>query len=255
MFPQHREIDLTRWFDSADLEQRHGHFVADILLSGRRLSNPLLVEVAVTHPCDAAKIASGERILELEVASDSDIAELRTAIITIGADGHHKAHNFKTKVLRGSFCAGECPKPVGVFVIHTSGRPKLFPVTAGAAVKFKPPSAAWRRILVEFEDAPLHVGIEQLEYVGTDLPPGDSLFQRASIAAIRDGVAVRSCEVCRRQGSSSILGRVWCFSYREEVHPSRAAQCTEFQSVHSLAELTRLRQRNEKARRRRFGDR
>lgn len=128
---------------------------------------------------------------------------------------------------------------------------KLFQQPAGAALNFKPPSAVWRKILVDFEKAPPTANIEQLEYFGTDLPPGDSLFQRAAIAAIADGIAVKSCEVCRRQGSPSIFGKVWCYAFREEVHPSRAASCEQFQSVRSVPELSGLRRRNEQARRRR----
>lgn len=85
-FPQYREIDLTRWFHAAELEQRHAGFVADVLLLGTRSQRALFVEVLVTHPCDEAKIASGHRILELRIGSDRDIAELLAAIVTVGTD-------------------------------------------------------------------------------------------------------------------------------------------------------------------------
>lgn len=251
-FRQFREIDLTRWFDTAELEQSHDGFVADILLRGSRLESPLLVEIDVTHSCDEVKIASGHRILELRIERDEQIAELRSAVITVGMNEGHRAHNFRTKVLCKPFCAGECPRKVGVMVVHSTGRLRLFPMTAGKALVFRPPTAVWQKILWDFEEAPPNADIEQLKYVGTDLPAGNSLFQRAAIAAIADGVIVKSCEVCRRQGSPSIFGRVWCFEYREEVHPSRAAECEHFRSVRSMHELSRLLRRNEEWSRRRY---
>jgi len=129
-------------------------------------------------------------------------------------------------------------------VVHNTGRLRLFSTTAGKALSFKPRTAVWQKVLVNFEEAPPTADVEQLEYVGTDLPPGNSLFQRAAIAAIADGVTVKSCEVCRRQGSPSIFGHVWCFQYRQDVHPSRAADCEHFRSVRSVRELGGLLRRN-----------
>lgn len=250
-FAQFREIDLTRWFDTAELEQRHDGFVADILLLGSRLASPLFVEVAVTHSCEEPKIASGYRILELRIESDEQIAELRNAAVTVGANDGHRAHNFRTKVLCNAFCAGDCPRKVGVMVVHNTGRLRLFSMTAGEALSFKPRTAVWQKILANFEEAPATADVEQLEYLGSDLPPGNSLFQRAAIAAIAAGVPVKSCEVCRRQGSPSIFGHVWCFEYRQDVHPSRAAECEHFQSVRSVRELGRVLGRNSQWSRRR----
>jgi hypothetical protein len=249
--PQFREIDLAQWFDRAELEHRHDGFVADILLFGPRVASPLFVEIAVTHSCEVAKIASGHRILELRIQSDEQIAELRNAMVTVRTNDGHRAHNFRTKVLCHAFCAGECSRKVGVMVVHSTGRLRLFSMTARKALSFKPRTAVWQKILVNFEEAPPTADLEQLEYVGTDLPPGNSLFQRAAIAAITDGVTVRSCEVCRRQGSHSIFGRVWCFEYREDVHPSRAAECEHFRSVRSLQELGSVLRRNSQWNRRR----
>jgi len=249
---RYRDIDLTQWFKSAAMEQRHDGFIADILLSGARARDLLLVEIVVTHPCDEAKIASGHRILEVRITSDEDIADLRSEIVTVGVASGHIAHNFHTRTLNGAFCGGKCPKRVGVFVVHRSGRAKLFEVAAEKANDFKPATAVWRRVLAKFEDAPPYVDIGQLTYIGDDLPPGDSLFQRAAMTAISSGVPVRTCEVCRRQGSPSLHG-VWCFAFREQVHPSRAIKCPQFAPVRSVSELTRLRQWNQQARMRRLG--
>jgi len=242
--PSLQELDLTRWLDSASEETQFQTFKPDVLLRSSKSGRPMFVEVAVTHLCEEEKIASGTRILELSVTSDTDIALIRSGRITVEDNGLARVYNFKLKPEEGSFCNGDCPRHVGVFVVHRSGRPNLFSVPAAKALAFKPPSAAWQRVLTRFEEAPPFVKFEQREYLGNDLPPGNSLMQRASMAAALDGVTVRTCEVCRNQGTGSLLG-VWCHVHRENVHPSQAAKCCSFQMVHSLAELKRIYRRNE----------
>jgi hypothetical protein len=241
--PSYREINLTRWFDSAIEEARFEAFKPDVLLMSSNNGRSMFVELAVTHRCEQQKIDCGVRILELSIESDADIASIRSGVINVDDNGPARTYNFKLKAAEGSFCKGNCPRHVGVFVVHRTGRPKLFSVPAGKALAFKPPSAVWQRVLTKFEEAPF-VGLEQREYLGDDLPPGNSPMQRASMAAVLDGVTVRTCEVCRSQGTGSLLG-VWCHVHRETVHPSQAAKCSSFQSVRSLAELKRIHERNE----------
>ena len=241
----YREIDLAQWFDSASEEAQFQAFKPDVLLMSSKTGRPMFIEIAVTHPCEQDKIDSGIRILEFTVASDAEIATIRSRAITVENSGPTRAYNFKLIPEEGAFCEGKCPKYVGVFVVHRSGRPKLFAVPAPKAVAFKPRSAVWRRVLTKFEEVPPFVGIEQLEYLGDDLPPGTSLMQRASMAAVLDRVPVRTCVVCRHQGTASLFSDVWCHVHRESVHASRATDCPSFLTVRSLAELASIQRKNE----------
>jgi hypothetical protein len=243
--PSFRELDLTQWFDSATEEGQFQAFRPDVLLMSSKNGRPMFVEIAVTHPCEQIKIHSGIRILEFTVASDNDIASIRSPLITVDNEGPARTYNFKLKPEQGAFCEGQCPRQVGVFVVHRSGRPKLFPVSASKALAFKPVSTIWRRVLTQFEEAPPFVGLEQRQYVGDDLPPGTSLMQRASMGAVLDGVPVRTCVVCRHQGTASLFSNLWCHVHRENVHPSLASNCPAFHSVRNLAELARIERKNE----------
>jgi len=243
-WPTHRAIDLVQWFDCATAESGNAQFRADVLLSSSRTMLFLYVEIAVTHACEPEKIASGVRIVEIDVRSDAEIDLIRSCELRIEENGPVRAHNFKMRQKRRPHCAGECPREVAVFVVSRSGLAKLFTMPASRAASFKPSSAVFRKVLTRFEEAPAWVGIEQLNYVGTDLPDGDTLFQRAAMGAILAGANVRSCDVCLHQGSQHLFSQRWCHVYKQNVHPSKAAECESFKSLRRVRELQRIHQRN-----------
>lgn len=79
---QGKHYNLKDFYSRAVLEHHYtkdgATFVADILLKriGETEENPLepmFIEVAVTHPCEEEKIASGIRIIELVVEKEDDI--------------------------------------------------------------------------------------------------------------------------------------------------------------------------------------
>lgn len=247
-----RDHDLTQWYDMLQAEASVGALRADILLTSRSQGRrqPLLVEFAVTHECEAEKISTGARILEISIRDESDLARLLTPQIVVAADSHARAHNFKPRPETGAFCKGQCPRPAAVAVVHTSGKAKLFPLTAGKAHGFAPKTAVWKKILTQFEPAPVWVDIDQLEYLGTDLPKGDSLFERAILAAMLDGAPTVNCYTCRHRGSAHLFSQVWCYEYRENVHNNHATSCPSYKRMSGHRELRQLEARIARWRRR-----
>lgn len=67
--------DLKRWgYDTCEEEKSVNGFIADLVLSSSiKTLPPILIEIAVTHPCEDEKIRSGLRIIELPVKSDKDV--------------------------------------------------------------------------------------------------------------------------------------------------------------------------------------
>jgi hypothetical protein len=243
-WPTHREIDLVQWFDCVTAESGNSEFRADVLLSSSRTRHSLFLEIAVTHACEPEKIASGIRIIEIAVKSDAEIDLIRSGELRVEENGPVRAHNFKVRQERGPRCMGECPREVAVFVVYRSGRAKLFTIPASKAAKFRPSSTVFQRVLTQFEEAPAWVGIEQLNYIGTDLPVGDTLFQRAAMKAILAGANVRSCDVCVHQGSPYLFSQRWCHVYKQQVHPGKAAECESFKSLRTVRELELIRRKN-----------
>lgn len=240
-----RDHDLTQWYDVLEEEARVGVHRADILLTSRarHRRRPLLVEFAVTHACEEEKIKTGARILEISIRDESDLVRLLTPQIVVGADTPAKAHNLKPLPETGPFCKRQCPKQVGVLVVHTSGKAKLFELTAARAYTFAPKTAVWKKILTEFEPAPTWVNIDQLEYLGADLPSGTSHFERAALAAMLDGAPIVNCYTCRHRGASHLSSQVWCHEYRENVHNNHAASCPAFKRISGRRELQRIEER------------
>lgn len=241
-FECRRDHDLTQWYDVLQEEAGVGPVRADILLTSRTQSErrPLLVEFAVTHECEPAKIGTGERILEISIRGESDLVHLLTAQIVVAAESQAKVHNFKPRPETGPFCEMQCPRPVGVAVVHASGKAKLFPVTAAKAHTFTPKTAVWRRVLTQFEPAPVWVGIDQLEYRGTDLPNGGSLLERTALAAMLDGAPIVNCYTCRHRGSAHLFSEVWCHEHREQVHNNHAVSCQYYKRMSGPRELRQL---------------
>lgn len=73
-----RTHNLKEWFHNAELEKvfvKKGEtFVADIFCHNQRNDNdPLFLEICVTHRCSPEKIASGIKIIEFDIASETDI--------------------------------------------------------------------------------------------------------------------------------------------------------------------------------------
>ena len=105
------EFDLKQYYDTATIEGYYDGFTADVLLSSSIVKRrPVFLEVAVTHPCESGKIASGHKIIELFVTNEEDayceLVEM-PKYDYFGKNAPIKFHNFKTeKVLQ------ECPHHV-----------------------------------------------------------------------------------------------------------------------------------------------
>lgn len=74
----YKTYDLHKTYDTCLEEQTVGTFRADLLLTSSAKTNtpPILIEIRVTHKCDEAKINYGEKIIEIEINNEEDIARL-----------------------------------------------------------------------------------------------------------------------------------------------------------------------------------
>ena len=77
------KIDLKKYYDTCTEEElvkdKNGNsYIADILLtnSKNKETEPILIEVCVSHPCDEQKRLSGLRIIEIKIKDESDAIDL-----------------------------------------------------------------------------------------------------------------------------------------------------------------------------------
>ncbi|MDR0598471.1 MAG: hypothetical protein LBG84_00095 [Treponema sp.] len=66
-------FDLTSSFKHIECEKNHGNFRPDITLSND-FGDIIFIEIAVTHPCDKEKIASKNKIIEINIKDESDVS-------------------------------------------------------------------------------------------------------------------------------------------------------------------------------------
>lgn len=206
-------FDLTHYFDQVALEASVGEFVADVLLSQSDGPAKLLLEVAVTHACELAKVASGIRILEIKLENDADARALAVPCLD-ATDPRITTHNHKTLVRQADDCGGTCDRAVRVFTVHRSGKAHLSgPMLQAQAARPPRSQPLWRRVIPAGIDSDLATSWD---------------FQSLVRGAYEEGVAVRNCFLCRSYGTSWEPGHVHCRRFRRDVRTNQAAECDRF---------------------------
>ena len=110
-------INLKNYFDRCTLEKGYNGFVADILLeNSHNKFPPLMIEIAVTHPCSREKIKSKNPIFEITIENENDIMNMFNGNMLNG-----KKYNFKEYV---STSKGplNIELPIQIFMVYKSGK-------------------------------------------------------------------------------------------------------------------------------------
>lgn len=219
-----QEIDLTRYFDVVEVEAEHSGFRADVLLRSSNISDVLLVEFAVTHECEEAKISAGDRILEIRI--DSEEAARSFAGRAVDDQVHDfTTYNFTNPEPVGDHCAGACERPVAVFRIYSSGK---------SVLAEKTPQELARRH---------RRGVVHEEILPSDERPSPDAFTRRVRGAHFRGVPVRNCFLCRYHGDGGFEAAVFCKIKRTATNSNAAAECDKYTPV-SAAELRQIDRKN-----------
>ena len=91
-------INLKSYFDSCTIEKGYNGFIADILLeSTKSVVPPLMVEIAVTHPCSIEKIESKTPIFEITIKNEDDVINMFHGNILDGQEYNFKEFISKSK--------------------------------------------------------------------------------------------------------------------------------------------------------------
>lgn len=210
---ERRAIDLTQYYDRVDMEGRVGRFVADVLLSSSKSAHVLLVEIAVSHPCDAEKIAHGPRIVEISVSTEEGARSLREPALDATA-GSVKTYNFGTTLHYADACGGECLNEVDVFTVYSSGKARLEHTTAARAAAQEPKANVVYQVV-------------RSDAMDVDLVKSWN-FRAQVFKAYSRGVDIKNCFLCRYQGESEERGRIFCRAKREHLQSNSAADCDRY---------------------------
>ena len=208
-----QEWDLTRWFDSAEIERGVDGFVADVLFRSSTADHVMLLEIKVTHGCEPEKIAAGRRIVEIEITCEDDLDALRRGLDLTAEGTRH--FNFKEPTPVRARCRRPCGLHALAFFVFRSGKTLLLhaPIEEIARTKMRPAT-------VHFSLLGAGRSIAPWEYTAT-------YFEETLAAYFEQRVPVKSCLLCRH-GALGETEPILCFKTRRETRISTAADCAHY---------------------------
>ncbi len=208
-----RKIDLTRYFDGAQEEATVDGFVADVLLTSSS-NKKLLIEVAVTHRCEPAKISSGLPIVEVSVKDEDQCAHFSKGIDA--RSDNVNTYNFKRQMPVEVACQPNCRTELSAFFVYTSGKSHILTETpTKIAEQRKRQSTIYSRVL-----EPQHI-VEHFVATGG--------YRSEALRAFREGIPVKCCFLCRYAGLDTWEKPVFCKIRKTEV----AATCSAYRPERS----------------------
>lgn len=204
--------DLTTYFDTVFMECHHDGFVPDIMLKSSRTGETVYIEIAVTHRSSDEKIRSSNRIIEYQLESEEDIPFLRSPRVQTEAQRIH-LYNFNAKPLRRDICNGSCKKTFSCFVIDYKGRASVIESTPSKLVERINNDSVVISSLCRNEDK-VHFEFH-------------SFIKRA----VKDGVRVRSCFVCKNVKHDKENNYLHCQKNFKYVPSYEALRCRDFSVI------------------------
>lgn len=228
-----RSHDLATLCDDIQMEYPDGSFIPDLLLRdtrGRRLK--IFVEIAVTHFLSENKKRSGERIIEIPIDSEADVAKIRSHRLTAQ---NCRFVNFTTESqsLTDSQC--RCHDRLAyAFIVYNSGKSFLEESTLAALVALRrrrQETIRYFKLLVMSPDRGF-------------LPSRGNAFQRAVLEASKEGFPLRNCYLCRYQGDNfngDNAQPIYCKHLKLRCGSNHAVECQAFRLRNdSSSEMPRL---------------
>lgn len=178
-----KKYNLLTHFNTVQLENRADTFIPDILLMSKD-GNRIFIEIAVTHKSSDKKIISGNKIIEIVIKEEEDLAllsgdeinppSLKTRCINF---------NFKNQII--PIMREECPYgSKNVFVVYANGRAELFVnLTYPKYYRFK------HKIRFYYRETEINCYSYNVQ-----------AFIACVEAAYEEGVKIKNCYLCRYHG-------------------------------------------------------
>lgn len=223
------EVDLTKHFSSIELEQSYSGFIPDILLSNEDASEVIFVEIAVSHRCEENKIKLGERIVEIEVTDEDDVAQIQNRRLEERSPWI-RTYNFNKKNQNGDICKGQCQRLVNLFIIFESKKSIILQL---------PPAEAF--------DKSRHHKVRHCELLGFAQEDADikSLYKYKVREAHFDKKPIKNCNLCKYHGSEGWEGGVFCKFRKESMGSNEAVDCEYYRAFKNMQECQEADKANE----------
>jgi hypothetical protein len=214
------KTDLAAMFDRVEIEAGVDGFVADILLTSSRSGARMLLEIAVTHPCDETKISSGLPMIEIRIWSEDAANRLREGIDGTSPDSLF--HNLPSPEAAPHLCTIPCLATGLVVLLYENGKAWYSEVAIGTEDEDQILSD---RRLVTHETVDVQLGHQTR--------PRKTVLEHLGVFMMRQafehGRPVRSCLLCRKNGGRVNDNDIYCVAKATKVWMSSSAiSCTDY---------------------------
>ena len=219
------EFDLTKAYKKIVIETKFGALIPDITLISDK-HPPLFIEMMVTHASTNEKLSSGEKIIEITIASEEDAQAFRKKQITAYGTSVRTAH-FNPQPRHGNICNGNCKQEADFFVLYHSGKARII---SAPLREFHEKKSAYK-ILAPCIASSNNVG-DGYKRLVTNL--------RHHLVA---GQSIKNCLVCAHQGIGATTG-IWCRAKSTKISSADAITCKSYSPFNSIAEAEAAEKRN-----------
>lgn len=224
------EIDLVAMFDRVELEAGAGGFVADVLLSSEASDQRMLLEVAVFHPCEEDKIASGLPIVEIEIRSEDAAGRLAGGIDA--TSGWTRCHNLPDPEPAPHRCTTPCTATGLIALLYDSGKVWYAEVVMGTEGEILSDPH-----LVAHEVVDVQLGRPSWTWAEIVDHLGPIMIRHA----FKDDRPVRSCLLCWNNGGRLNEHDIFCMAKERRVWMSSSASgCTVYDPAADAEEAERI---------------
>lgn len=217
----YKSFDLLKFYDTCEEEKCIDGYVADILLSDStgKYSEPVLIEIHVSHKSSEQKIKSGLKIIEIKVSDEEDVNAL--------SDGSFKESRYYRDEDNIHFFGfrREASKPeplscryISKFILFESGKTFVQWRNTCREAMWHHASKSVLELLIEPRDLSpnYHIGVYGIGYV----------------VALERGFDVRTCAMCRFHRPGEWPFAFFCCLYKKRGTPQNPEACEAMKCPH-----------------------
>jgi len=201
--------DLTLTFNQVNVEQFYQGFKPDILLSSMNNSDVIFIEIVVTHKSSPNKIASGHKIVELQISSEDDLEKLYQPYIDTTLPST-TLHNFEKKSLPYD-CLEQCEQYISIFLVKKN---QICTREDIKGYKIKNKIDTIKKDL-------------QCYIIDSSPTKGRDLYEDNMFFAISSGINIKNCNLCIHVKGRK-TGQLCCDIYKKRVLQNDAQNCKNY---------------------------
>ena len=229
----YKSFDLRKFYDTCEEERSIDGYVADILLSDStgKYSEPVLIEIHVSHKSTEQKVKSGLKIIEIRVSDEEDVNTLSEGSFKEsrrdGDEGNAHFFGFRRDAVKLEPLS--C-RYISKFILFESGKTFVqWRNTCREAMRHHE-SKSVLELLIESVDfnVKYQIGVYGIGY----------------IVAVEKGYDVRTCAMCRFHRPGEWPFAFFCCLYKKRGTPQNpeayeAIRCPHYTIDQSLVQAAR----------------